>query len=557
MAFYPAINCIKFIDTVTGYVVGDNYGMRKTTNRGNSWFVPGFNDIGEYEIDLHGAGYGFAAGTSLKLDKTQNGYDNWQRLIMNDNFVDVSFVNEQVGYIVGTTYTVWPFFKTTDGGESWFTVPNYPDSIMGNLSTVNFLDSLNGFLGGAKLAFTTDGGESWDTANGITNSITKVFFINRQKGWAAAGNGIFGTNDGGNYWIEQVNSGTDAFTSMYFVDSLNGWATSRYIWETTNSGQNWFENTNVPFTFSTDIYFPNLITGWIARYSSVFPSLYKSTDSGLTWNEVQDVLGAIKFHLFPDPTHWFINGIYFSVPKVYLTNDEGNTWLDITTDVSTGFTKFNSVSDNLGYAVGNLGLILKYNDTTYTPVELSSFSANAVGQDVLLKWVTLTETNNKGFEINCEKKSKSDGNSNWKKVGFIGGYGTTTEKHSYSFTDKVKGTGIFYYKLKQIDFNGEYKWSNIIKITVNPPRQYDLSQNYPNPFNPSTSIKYDVPKISRVTLKIYDILGREVITLVNNEVKNPGSYLAVFKASHIASGVYLLRLQADDYVNVKKMILLK
>ena len=94
LGFYPEINSISFVNQDTGYVVGDNFGLRKTTNRGNSWFVQGFNDIGEYQIDLHQEGFGYAAGTNLRLDRTLNGFDNWQRLIMNDNFVDVCFVSE-------------------------------------------------------------------------------------------------------------------------------------------------------------------------------------------------------------------------------------------------------------------------------------------------------------------------------------------------------------------------------------------------------------------------------------------------------------------------------
>jgi photosystem II stability/assembly factor-like uncharacterized protein len=556
LGFYPEINCISFVNRDTGYVVGDEYGLRKTTNRGYSWFTQGFNDIGEYQIDLHSDGYGFAAGTSLKLDRTINGYDNWQRLIINDNFVDVSFVNDQLGYIVGTTYTGWPFFKTTDGGESWITVPNYPDSIMGNLTTVKFLDSLHGFLCGATLIYTTDGGESWQQANGITNSISKLFFINNQTGWAVGGPRIFKTTDGGVNWVEQLYDIVANFRSIFFSDSSNGWAVSpnyNGIYNTTDGGENWIERVDLPsYIFANDIYF-NDSTGFVTNLLE----LEKTTNAGNNWFTQFTSQYIIRTFGWLTQSHGFIMG-----DGVYETVDTGNAWNEILDLRNIGLRKLQAPTEYLGYSTGYLGLIYKYKDTTYIPVELSSFSANATAQNVLLNWSTATETNNRGFEIERQvstKKNKVGGR--WETIGFVDGYGTTTLTHSYSYTDENVLPGKYYYRLKQIDFDGSFEYSKEIEVEVTPPTKFSLEQNYPNPFNPTTTIKYTIPNVGTsfmkfIKLKVYNTLGEEVATLVNEE-KPAGSYTVKFNGSNLPSGVYIYRLTVGSYSAAKKLILLK
>jgi hypothetical protein len=186
------------------------------------------------------------------------------------------------------------------------------------------------------------------------------------------------------------------------------------------------------------------------------------------------------------------------------------------------------------------------------PVELTSFTANVSGNDVTLNWTTATETNNSGFTI-----ERSQAESEWQKIGFVPGFGTTTEPKSYSFTDKDVTTGIYKYRLKQIDFDGSFTYSNEIGVEVDfTPKEFVLYQNYPNPFNPNTVISYQIPVANIVTLKIYDILGNEIATLINEE-KQPGVYEVEFNATNFPSGIYFYRLQAGPFVEAKKMILLK
>ncbi len=158
-----------------------------------------------------------------------------------------------------------------------------------------------------------------------------------------------------------------------------------------------------------------------------------------------------------------------------------------------------------------------------------------------------------GFDI--ERKTTDD----WEKIGFIIGNGTTTEMQYYSFTDNislVNNVDRIYYRLKQIDFDGSYEYTNEVIIEISQPDFFLLKQNYPNPFNPSTIISWQLPETKFVTLKIYDVMGNEVASLINEE-KQAGNYEVQFNATDLSSGIYYYKLVAGDFIDVKKMILLK
>jgi Secretion system C-terminal sorting domain/FG-GAP-like repeat len=191
-----------------------------------------------------------------------------------------------------------------------------------------------------------------------------------------------------------------------------------------------------------------------------------------------------------------------------------------------------------------------FDNPTLVPVELTSFTAEVRSYNVLLNWTTATEINNQGFEI----EKSFDGN--FLVVGFVPGMGTTSEPQSYSFVDKNLTPGDYSYRLKQVDFNGSYEYSNIIEVSVNSLYNYSLSQNYPNPFNPTTSINFSIPQAEFVTLKVYDLFGQEVKTLVN-ERKQEGKYSVKFDGSDLSSGVYVYKITAGNFLDSKKFLLLK
>jgi hypothetical protein len=188
------------------------------------------------------------------------------------------------------------------------------------------------------------------------------------------------------------------------------------------------------------------------------------------------------------------------------------------------------------------------------PVELTQFSSSVNANSVVLNWVTESEKNNKGFDI-----FRKDINSGWQKIGFVECKGNGNTHNMYSYSDINLSSNTYYYKLKQIDFNGNYKFYLLnAPVIIGIPAKYELKQNYPNPFNPSTRIQYSIPNDAFVTLKIYDESGREIANLVNTLMK-AGIYSVNFNAGlyNLSSGIYFYKISAGNYSNIKKLVLIK
>jgi len=208
---------------------------------------------------------------------------------------------------------------------------------------------------------------------------------------------------------------------------------------------------------------------------------------------------------------------------------------------------------SLSIAYPVFGKMTVTSDWGALPVELSSFSAFSNGSEVNLNWSTASESNNSGFAI---ERSVSTGNQ-WSRVGFVSGNGNSSVTNNYSFSDRNISTGKYNYRLKQIDFNGNFEYFNLnSEIEVGSPSKFELSQNYPNPFNPSTKINYSIANEGFVSIKVFDNLGREVATLVN-ESKTAGFYTADFNGLNLNSGMYFYRLESNGFTKVMKMSLIK
>ena len=213
-----------------------------------------------------------------------------------------------------------------------------------------------------------------------------------------------------------------------------------------------------------------------------------------------------------------------------VTNAASNT---LTASGVTGFSDFTG---------GELGSV---------PVELTSFRAKINGSTVVLNWSTVSETNNSGFEI-----EKSFNNQSFEKVGFVQGAGTTTESMDYSFTDTKVVIGQYSYRLKQIDLDGTFSYSDVIMVDISTPEVFKLEQNYPNPFNPSTKINYSIKEAGKVKLIIYNLIGETVSVLVDRN-QEAGYYTVDFDATGLESGVYFYKLESGSFNSVKKMLLVK
>lgn len=190
------------------------------------------------------------------------------------------------------------------------------------------------------------------------------------------------------------------------------------------------------------------------------------------------------------------------------------------------------------------------------PVELSSFTYSINGNDVILNWQTVSENNNSEFVI--ERADIVSGNiQNWIQAGSVRGNGTVSTLSYYAFTDKGLKSGLYQFRLKQIDYNGNFEYYYLgSNVQIGEPVRFEVSQNYPNPFNPTTIINYNLTNADHVSLKVYNSSGTEVKTIVD-EFKNAGYYSVIFDGKNLASGIYYYKLLSKNFVSVKKMILLK
>ncbi len=196
------------------------------------------------------------------------------------------------------------------------------------------------------------------------------------------------------------------------------------------------------------------------------------------------------------------------------------------------------------------------------PVELVYFTGMAFENTVQLEWGTATEINNYGFFV--QRKLKSSGE--WESLELIPGAGNSNIPNYYSYTDSVLSAGIYIYRLQQVDLNGDIQYSDTIEIEVKStsntslrtliPKEFNLFQNFPNPFNPSTTIRFDIPKMSNVVLKVYNIIGKEVAVLINKNMQ-PGSYNVKFESKSLPSGIYIYKLEAGSFRTAKKLTILK
>lgn len=267
-----------------------------------------------------------------------------------------------------------------------------------------------------------------------------------------------------------------------------------------------------------------------------------STDNGTTWTVFKLLNGGNTGELVtaPGQSGVFVPTATQWATKRYAALPEG-----------TNRVKFKAIS-----AFGNNLWLDNIMVINYVPVEFTSFVANTNGNTVTLNWETATETNNKGFEV-----QRKEGGNSYAPVGFINGKGTTTQTSSYTFVDKNIADGKYSYRLKQVDFDGTSAFSSVVETEITSPSVYSLEQNYPNPFNPSTSLTFSLAADSKVSLKVFNILGQEIAVLVNGTMQ-AGRHSVVFNANNLFSGVYFARLEAkgndgSSFSSYKKMILNK
>ncbi|MBZ0184077.1 MAG: T9SS type A sorting domain-containing protein [Melioribacteraceae bacterium] len=478
---------------------------------------------------------------------------------------DVKFFDNNIGVIVGSGGII---LHTSDGGNNWL---QQTSNTTTSLSGISFINNDIIYVAGSDgtILNTTNGGNSWtaQTSN-TTRHLYDIDFGNADNGIAVGFNGrIVNTTNGGTTWTIQNSTTINHLNGISFLDENTAVAVGDggVILKTTDKGASWVSKSSGITDELEDVSFIDLNIGTAVGWNN---AIIRTTDGGETWTS-QDSENT-------NSTFWsvsMINANHAAVcgfgGTIISTSNGGATWdLHASGTSNTLFDIYFSDGNN-GTAVGLNGTIRRTTNGAL-PIELISFTANINDNQIILDWKTATEINNYGFEIQRSFVGTTHELSlQWKKVGFVEGHGTSNSPKEYTFIDdktsEVLGNlggldGKLQYRLKQIDFDGKFEYSETITVesfrATNLPTEFALQQNYPNPFNPTTSIEYSVPSREYVILKVYDVLGNEVVTLVN-EQKSAGHYKVSFNAINLASGLYIYRIQVGEFNSVRKMMFIK
>ena len=480
----------------------------------------------------------------------------------------IFFYDYEIGFACGNSGTV---IKSIDSGKTWQTLPspttfNLNDVYMFHRDTVLVVGDSGTMFFSDSGGYTWSGGSnyipedilsvSFSNGEGICGCISQTILYCSYTGTAlycaTAQTGFFGGGFWGAYMLNPqigfVAGENSIFQPLFGVSTDSG-----HSWDFTAFYLNSSEGR------ATGLDFTDLNTGYVsARVWDGTGAIAKTTDGGSNWTSTifTNPLWSIDFPISGTSLVGYAVGDQGTILKTY---DAGINWFPQQSGTTLRLNKVQFKDFDLGFAVGENGIILR--TTTGgdpIPVEFISFSANVTNNEVYLNWITATETNNQGFEILRKALNEDDG---WNNLGFVPGHGTTTETQQYSFTDNDVSTGKYQYRLKQIDYDGSYEYSQIIEAVVDVPTKFSLEQNYPNPFNPRTKIKFTIPsnvksEMSNVTLKVYDLLGNEVKTLVNEE-KPAGEFEVELDGTGLPSGIYFYQLKAGEFTQTKKMTYLK
>ncbi len=400
----------------------------------------------------------------------------------------------------------------------------------------------------------TNNGDSWTQINnGITNTVMFSVALNPLNSYVFAGSGgsgIYLSTDHGNTW-SLANNGLTSFNILSLAVNVSGYifaGTYDGVFRSTDNGSTWTQ-TNVTSgwgeAFATNSPLYNIFAGVHTQ------GVFRSTDNGDTFTPANNGLTQNSvFAIANTATGYVYAGIYGG-GGVFLSTDNGDSWAENNSGLTNGDIRAIDIAPNAYVYVATFGSGV-FMSTNPIPVELISFTASLKNRSIQLNWQTATELNNSGFEI-----LKSTDNIYFNRFGFVEGAGNSSTPKFYLFTDREAKPGVkYFYKIKQIDFDGSSAFSNTIEVSIPLSATFSLDQNYPNPFNPATSISYQLPLNSFVTLKVYDVLGNEIATLINEE-KPAGSYKLDWNAADQPSGVYFYQLKTGSFVQTKKMIFLR
>jgi photosystem II stability/assembly factor-like uncharacterized protein len=555
--------CINFLNENTGFAGGFNI-ILKTTNGGLNWIEQNINISPVSQIMgisfLNDSNNIIAVSNSPSgnIYKTTNGGSNWNKYSLNLTFLyggvvdlvkSMKFLNENTGFVITDFGTI---LKTVNSGVNWtqnsiFRPENEKQGIMSDLSIIDS-NKIHITGGGCSDFTSSDGGASWSVNIGNKKDVRANYFINENTGYCVGENGkINKSTDGGLSWLEQDSETQEQLNSVNFLNENTGYTCGHngVIMKTTNSGIEWpvlNSNTNADLK---SIYFIDENTGVVCGENAENSSalILRTTDSGENWQKVynETETGGLTSLTFINELTGYICGKFGEILK---TTDSGISWIrnQISGDIFYSISFLDSMN---GLVAGSEGVIYKTTDgglnwnqvntgfykTLYNINFESQIYAVAVGEDgTILKSI--------------------NGGNNWTKEGNL----TINTLYTTSIDNNFNTTvfGSFGTILKQ--FN-KIKTPSLSKKNENS-SDFKLFQNYPNPFNPTTNLEFGISDLGFVTLKIYDMNGKEVAELVNGILKQ-GNHKYKFDASNLASGIYFYQLKTENFSETKRMILLK
>ncbi len=589
---------IKYTSLNRGYSY--TYGFYRTMDGGSMWIqnpIPtqstGNVNFKGY-MDFINDNTGFLAGNNGIIIKTINGGDNWTRVLdtnSQNKFNQIKFINDNVGIAITESGNV---FKSLNGGNSWtplstFTTSFYYGASVSIFSENDFMMAANqsnglkfyktnngginwvefftpGVYGGSRfdlasggsLVQCTDRGlifksvnnaDSWQCKTskiGYIGDISCVKFLNANTGFMGCAEGIIlkTTDSGLNFDKINLND-VNNVTAVSFINDNTGFCTTwKSVYKTINCGSNWSIVSNIDTVEYTNIKFFNEQEGLATAYTDFGESgIYKTQDGGITWTLKKSGAYFKGFNFINEQTGFtsysyvqtFPHGGSVDHTRFYKTTDKGNTWQYLT-DVSANVSAIGFINELTGFASSPTFSLLKTTDGG-------------------LNWGAT--------DYYCYANKIQFVNS---LTGFIGGKFKTTNGGETWFQQNFEGT-TFDYVNSDLGFGagyGGFIWKTtdgggsvgINGNTAEVADKYLLSQNYPNPFNPETKIQFSIPKNGLVKIIVYDLLGREVKQLVN-EFKQQGTYNVSFNGGNLSSGIYFYKLITDDFIETKKMILVK
>ncbi len=557
------IRSIFFQNETTGFAAMD-YQIFSTSNGGMNWNVIDSSAALYSDLIFINSQTGFVCGSGASfrglIRKTTNSGVTWITKVLNGQsstpLSSIYFINDLTGLAVGGYYGNLPanIFRTTDQGESWSQISV---ATTYELNAIGFSGNLGLIVGeGGKIARSTDQGLNWSVSTSFhppgLNFYT-LSFIDANTGWIGIGGNtteaapIYKSTNGGLNWnIIYMSPVYPDY--IQFLNASTGYLKIAYgLFKSINSGNSWMELPTFNFRVNS-INFIDVNTGWACgdAYPTT-PKLTKTVNGGYTWNEVpvpMDYSSVAAFYFINDNTGWISETYSGSWCRIYKTTNGGQNWVTLPTDTNVVCSKISFVNSLTGWASGDEIIKTTNGGNSWISLQLN-------GPDLKCQFI---DANNGWAKSDVGPIYKTtNGGLNWHSQVDLGiGYSNI---ECMQFINSQTGWMVGYDGLIiKTTSGGEVVSLNNISSTL--PKEFSVLQNYPNPFNPSTVIRFQIASNNFVKLVIYDVLGREVAKLVNQQMQ-PGSYSVDWDASNYSSGVYFYKLEAGDYTQTRKMVLIK